>query len=559
MHIQKRTIIAAIITIIVAASTYKAWFVYEPMQVDIKLSIPVKYQVQVLLNKKDNNDFIKEKHETVVVPAGKNQKITFRVKRSRYPKRLKFIFYTEKDSELLPIKLGNITLKKGEYKLEKLNSFTAKNASLKIENNTLIIAPQDSYFEILYNEPLNVSTVIRFEFEILVIIIILTFLLSYKLTNYLAEFSTIKNKSRIDIIFLTIFFTMLFIPMSHINYDEISKDENRLLEKMSPFITEYGEINYDFGKNFESWFNDRFFLRKFLMELKYVVFADRETSRVIIAKDGWLFYKADKSIRNYQNDLCTQEELEKAANYLISINNYCKKHNKKFYFIVAPDKNKIYGEYFPDYYKKFRPDSESRFFQFKKYLEANSDIKVIYLYDALIKNKDKGLLYWKHDTHWNSFGAYIGYKEITKQLIADGIKIKTVNFDNCISKELETKHQDLAFMLPELMRKPDKTQYLTVHAGKDSYIERTVPTEKNPWQLISTHNKIIKTPKVYAYRDSFSENLIPLLSNTFQDITYNWTKQATADEIQDADIVIFETVERYVPDVLAELTFEENK
>ena len=132
MHIQKRTIIAAIITIIVAASTYKTWFVYEPMQVDIKLSIPVKYQVQVLLNKKDNNDFIKEKHETVVVPAGKNQKITFRVKRSRYPKRLKFIFYTEKDSELLPIKLGNITLKKGEYKLEKLNSFTAKNASLKI-------------------------------------------------------------------------------------------------------------------------------------------------------------------------------------------------------------------------------------------------------------------------------------------------------------------------------------------------------------------------------------------------------------------------------------------
>lgn len=79
----------------------------------------------------------------------------------------------------------------------------------------------------------------------------------------------IDKQSRIDIIFLTIFFTFLFIPMSKINQDEISSQENRMLAKWQPLINEDREINYNFGKDFNEWFNDRFYLRNNMLYLYY--------------------------------------------------------------------------------------------------------------------------------------------------------------------------------------------------------------------------------------------------------------------------------------------------
>ena len=55
------------------------------------------------------------------------------------------------------------------------------------------------------------------------IILICGYLLSLKLTSYLADFKNIQKQSRIEIIFLTVFFVMLFIPMSNINQNAVSK------------------------------------------------------------------------------------------------------------------------------------------------------------------------------------------------------------------------------------------------------------------------------------------------------------------------------------------------
>ena len=82
-----------------------------------------------------------------------------------------------------------------------------------------------------------------------------------KLVDFIAIFKSIKNKPRIEILFLAIIIIMLFLPMCHIDKKDKSRSENRTLAKYKPFIQD-NKINYNYGRDFDNWFNDRFFLRK---------------------------------------------------------------------------------------------------------------------------------------------------------------------------------------------------------------------------------------------------------------------------------------------------------
>jgi hypothetical protein len=233
------------------------------------------------------------------------------------------------------------------------------------------------------------------------------------------------NNSLVEIIFTVIFFIVLFIPMSNINLDKESKYENRNLAKYQPFFKGNGKINYEWGKDFEEFFNDRFNNRDRIIAFYDSIKFRVETSKVLKGKDGWLFYRGTtnpiQAIENYQNiAFVPEEELQEAATYLQSINDWCNKNNKKFYFFIAPDKHKIYEEYLPSYMRKIFPDSQSRTMQLIKYLQENTDVKVIYPADLLIEHKKDGyLLYWKTDSHWNELGAYWGYFALMQEISKD--------------------------------------------------------------------------------------------------------------------------------------------
>lgn len=102
-----------------------------------------------------------------------------------------------------------------------------------------------------------------FDGKLFIIIITLAYMVCYKLVQYLVRFKIVENNSRIDIVFVVCVIAFMFVPVLHINRDEISVQENRTLAKYVPLIDDdSGAINYNFGKDFESWFNDRFFGRK---------------------------------------------------------------------------------------------------------------------------------------------------------------------------------------------------------------------------------------------------------------------------------------------------------
>ena len=537
--LRKRVLLTIALTALMLVISHDIWLIRRPIRTEFDIAGAQGAEIEVQLNRKDNNEFLNSKinKASSIVKTNDLKHIIIKNKTSKRAKRFRLEFSNLEIGKTFEIK--DISLHFKKCKLNELDKFVAEKADLTTKDGTLYLTPKEQTITLLYNKPINEKGPIKFEFELFTIILILSSLFGYKLMDYVADFSSVKHKSRVDIVFLCIFFSMLFIPMSHIKQDEISKSENRTLAKWKPLLKNDGTLNYNFGKDFEAWFNDRFNCRKQLVLIK----TTKEHKRVLYGKDDWLFYKGSNSIANYRNTkLFSAEELQSLADYLSSIDDYCRKNNKIFYFFIAPDKNKIYGEYYPDYIIKINPDSKSRANQLISYLKANTNINVIYPYEILKQNKDKGLLYYKQDTHWNSFGAYFGYN-----LLMDEIKKDFPNIHQIVITKYESEFVpggDLSNMLQEKIS-PDNTEYTKINPE----IKYEIFGNNNKREDL--HSDLnINTPKVTMYRDSFSSALIPFLSNTFSSIDYYWRNNVKKDEIHRSDIVIFEKVERELPQLL---------
>jgi len=87
-------------------------------------------------------------------------------------------------------------------------------------------------------------------------------------------------------------------------------------------------------------------------------------------------------------------------------------HNSQYLLVLAPNKASIYGEYLPAGLAL----AEQTFLDALYTALQNDSIPVLDLRPALLKAKSNGLLYYRHDTHWNHLGSWIGTQTILQKL-----------------------------------------------------------------------------------------------------------------------------------------------
>ena len=346
-----------------------------------------------------------------------------------------------------------------------------------------------------------------------------------------------REKDGIDVVFTVLFFAALFVPMMKIDHADRSERENRMLAKLPSFLTENG-LNTKFGEGFDRWFSDRFFGRDLLLRFHAKSVERKESGRAFAGKDGWLFYKAEGSVANFQNrKLFSEKERAKAVSFLSGFRDWCDKKNIRFLYLIAPDKNKIYGEYFA-YVKKINGDDKSRANALMADLREKG-VPALYFYDDLTARKNETLLYYKNDTHWTPYGAFIAYEKTAEALGIPAVRPLSYEI-------VKNESGDLTAMLPA--------------AGKDPVSEYKMPVFPPP----SAVCRKIKEPsehtvcenakgrkKAVVFHDSFTEALKPMYNATFKKVTYFWRHEITAADLDyivkdGADIVIFEQVERYL-------------
>ncbi|MEE9911850.1 MAG: hypothetical protein K4571_09005 [Deltaproteobacteria bacterium] len=290
-------------------------------------------------------------------------------------------------------------------------------------------------------------------------------------------------------------------------------------------------INMDisaFTKDFHSYFQDNYGFRKTWMTLNNYVkvkyFKVSPLSKVIMGKDGWLFF--DESLHNAFGGTTAGGQIREITNSIERQNAWFAGKGIYYVFVIVPDKETVYPEYLPDSVNITR--QKTMLDQVMFGLGPDSNVHIIDLRASFLKAKTSNRLYYKTDTHWNSYGAFIGYLEIMKQLSARFPDLKPpLRADVAVQNDAITYSGDLAHMLS---------------LGNQL-------TEKGPGVVLTQNRSQAKLRKAVIFKDSYFDNLKPYLSPRFREmIPVSFTDKFDSEtlETDPPEIVITICVQRNI-------------
>ena len=213
--------------------------------------------------------------------------------------------------------------------------------------------------------------------------------------------------------------------MLNISDAEKSDRENRNLAT-KPSLVIKGGINNKYGTEFDAWFSDHFNGREtitgFYKLIKY------KLSSSLIVGDSYINKKFKWIVPIYTaNKMFTKAHLDLMSKNVNKLKAFAQKHNMKFYILIAPQKNLIYGSEFLPWYNG--EIEQQRRLQAISYIKENNNVDIIYPYEELVDFSKHDKVFFKTDHHWTDGAAFIGYQKLMKKVKKDlpSIRVLTDN------------------------------------------------------------------------------------------------------------------------------------
>ena len=232
-----------------------------------------------------------------------------------------------------------------------------------------------------------------------------------------------KIKRKVNIIFVLVFAMLIILPGILLDSrSSISEEEHRYLTEFPAIVNEDGRLNDEWKEGFAGYLYDRLGLRAQFISTAAVTKLDilRMTPSDIIhvGKDGWYFYAFQNGIDIGRGEYYLSEEY---LNILLenhqAISEYYASKGCEYYFMPLPGKPSIYPEYLN--VGNFTL-GETVIDQFTTTLNEQSSVNVIEVKESFVNNKDKGHIFLKQDFHVNTFGSYLAYECILKEMNKTG-------------------------------------------------------------------------------------------------------------------------------------------
>ncbi|MEE0778841.1 MAG: hypothetical protein UJ210_07495 [Massilimicrobiota sp.] len=350
-------------------------------------------------------------------------------------------------------------------------------------------------------------------------------------------------KKAINFVLIVAMFIILFIPLFYINTvsNAISLAENRTLAQFPHVFDENGNYNHNTKPEFTSWINDNIGFRdqmlKFNAEFQYKVFNRISSNSVILGKEDWLFYKGEGSIsiNDYQaKSLLSENELDMILKNVQDLNDWCNENNMDFVLMLIPNKEYIYKEYIPDSIEEINEIKNIDLIV--NYIRENSDIKVVYPKEILLEGKNNHSVFYKYDTHWNHYGAYLGYVDLMNTL-----NMSVKSFESYNPKEVSINSGDLGGMaiLQDVLK---SYKDLQVSDSSECIYDDQMGNESYQKYINNQGEK-----NIFFMGDSFRNAMKPYLNDTFNHSNYVHRFRQNFDDAvrEDTDIFVYQMVERY--------------
>lgn len=357
------------------------------------------------------------------------------------------------------------------------------------------------------------------------------------------------------IIWIILFMAVLVLPttfsLAFGKYVGRTNRENRTIaEKPELSVTNFESIKH-YPEKYEEYYNDTLPFRGQLItfnnSIDFFVFKKSSSDFVTIGNDGWLFYSRDDGWNPIKQSLgesaLSEEELKIIANNLMQSKAALEKDGIEFVLFIAPNKETIYKDKIPVYFKRISDYTEVD--QLVNYLNKNTDIRIVYPKDTLMnarKVDDSRLYYRKLDTHWNKLGGYIASRDVAEEL---GVSLPE---DSELKVKVSSRDfGDLTDMLSIKIKNGDLEYKISGYAeNKVEILEEDFATK----YVLSTVNQDDR--KLLVRRDSYADAIYPYLGSLFNESVFIHSGVFTNQDIIDEkpDIFIYETVERYIRTLL---------
>lgn len=233
-------------------------------------------------------------------------------------------------------------------------------------------------------------------------------------------------------LFVASFVVFLFIPSTLLIF-KLSKDsvsyEKRDLALLPQLFgirkASFLDAVKQFPTEFEAYLKDNLPYRNVIVGntnlKKLEIFAQSPTEKIHAGKDGMYFYNDANFFEiGEAKKLFSQNELENWGKALVQRRDHAKANGADYLVIITPIKATIYPENLNNNYS-IKVADYKKSDQLVEYIQKNTDIKINYLKDELqtakieqSKNLQNPYLFYRTDSHWNSFGAKVGFEAIAK-------------------------------------------------------------------------------------------------------------------------------------------------
>lgn len=343
------------------------------------------------------------------------------------------------------------------------------------------------------------------------------------------------------VIFLLLlpFVLFFFMPV------DASKQTSSLAE-FPEIRIEDGSFNTNYLSELGNYFEDRFAFRTNAISInstiKAMIFRESGNNQVILGKDDYMFYSA--SAPDFiGKDLLSNSQLDSIAANLKVMQDNVEASGKQFLFTISPNKNTLYPDIMP--YNYIKSSEKHNAERLEAYLSSYG-VHYLNMFNVFTEdyNTFERVRYLKYDSHWDNRGALLASNAILTSLGIENIEVESWT-------KKESTEADLAKMnYPEGGYSEDEEfaigyndeSSLTGDNWKFAYgnsvYDSSIVTNSNLKNCISK--------KLYMYRDSFGNSLIPYLSSTFK--TAEYSKLVPYDIIaainSKADFVVVERAER---------------
>lgn len=302
---------------------------------------------------------------------------------------------------------------------------------------------------------------------------------------------------------------------------------------------------------FDAWFGDHFGLRSTLIRwhnaLALFALGDSPTSEIVVGPEQWMFTTRDRAVDVFRGaDPFSERELELWAQVLSDRRQWCEERGVRYVFAIAPNKETIYPDRWPQRLDKIGP---SRREQLVAFVRSRAEAPLLDLTGALERARGayaaEGDVYFRLGTHWNDRGALYAYRALLEHAATMLPALAPRSLEEFALEPTDFQDDSWAgrLYLEDVLQQPNVELRPLFDRGVSAQFWQQAREERRV--SIDTEQARAELPRAVVFHDSMGEKLRPLLAEHFSRTSFRW--------VSDFDTAL---IEQEKPDIVIQLFVE---